>query len=96
MNDPLTDPMGVCVTRSGRELTWALARALGLPKTTVWAVLTLNADEPPMLDVTMLATDGAGNFIVESVPSHCGEGVDRRIAKVHFMLRLERFPEAGA
>jgi hypothetical protein len=84
------------VRRGGRELTAALAKALGLPKNTVRAVLTLDATEPPRLEMTMHATDAAGRPIVEEVPGEYGEGVERRIAQVHFMVRLERFPDASA
>lgn len=84
------------VRRGGRELTGALAKALGLPKNTVRAVLTLDATEPPRLELTMHATDAAGRPIVEEVPGEYGEGVERRIAQVQFMVRLERFPDASA
>ena len=84
------------VRRGGRELTFALAKALGLPKNTVRAVLTLDATEPPLLALTMHATDAAGHPIVEEVPGEYGAGVEHRIAQVHFMVRLERFPDASA
>jgi hypothetical protein len=82
--------------RGGRELIAALAKALGLPKNTVRAVLTLDATEPPRLELTMDATDAAGRPIVEEVPGEYGEGMERRIAQVQFMVRLERFPGASA
>lgn len=98
MNEELAGqgPVERGVRRGCRELTTALGKALGLPKNTVRAVLTLDNTESPRLELTMLATDTAGRPIVEEVPGEYGEGVERRIAQVQFMVRLERFPDASA
>lgn len=76
--------------RTGQALTNALAKALGLPNNTTRAVLTLAAGELPTLELTMYATDSAGKLIVEQ-PKDCAA----QIASIHFMLRLEPFPEAA-
>ena len=76
-----------------RSLTAELAAALGLPKFTSRAVLTLDVDRPPRLELTVHCFDGAGRPIVEETPGQYGEGVARRIAQVRFMVRLERFEE---
>jgi|694.fasta_scaffold34787_5 hypothetical protein len=72
------------------ELTMALARALGLPKYTQRAVLTLDASEPPRLELTVLPVDEQGRLIVEAGPV---EGAADRLAQVQFMLRLEPFAD---
>ena len=78
---------------SGYHLTRELAKALGLPKHTTRAVLTLQAGEPPRMQLTVNVTDSAGNPILEQVPGKYGEGIARRIAQVQFMVRLEQFPD---
>lgn len=75
------------------ELTRALSKALGLPKHTKRAVLTLDASEPPRLELTVLATDAQGRLIVEAGPVDGAEGAARRLAQVQFMLRLEPFAD---
>jgi hypothetical protein len=50
------------------ELTMALARALGLPKYTQRAVLTLDASEPPRLELTVLPVDEQGQFMLRLEP----------------------------
>jgi hypothetical protein len=72
------------------ELTRALSKALGLPKHTKRAVLTLDASEPPRLELTVLATDAQGRLIVEADPEG---GAADRLAQVQFMLRLEPFSD---
>ncbi len=78
-----------------RQLTAEIAKALGLPKHTVRAVLTLDAEGPPRLELTVLATDAKGLLILEEVPRQHGDDVAARLAQVQFMVRLERFPEVG-
>lgn len=80
--------------KSGRGLTQEIAAALGLPKNTARAVLTLDVYQPPRLEITMNVTDSAGRFVLEEVPSKFTQGLALRIAKVQFMVRLERFPDA--
>lgn len=87
-------PVDCADRRGGRELTAALAKALGLPKHTVRAVLTLDATDAPRLELTMLAMDATGRPIVEEAPGKYGEAIEHRVARVHFMVRLERFPDA--
>lgn len=82
------------VTRGGQSLTAALAKALGLPANTVRAVLTLDAYEPPMLELTVNAIDAQGHPIVLEASGAYGESVERRIAQVQFMVRLERFQDS--
>lgn len=72
-------------------LTQQIARALGLPKHTARAVLTLDAMQPPRIDLTMHVTDSAGRIVIEEAPA--GENIAKRIAQVRFMVRLEPFPE---
>ena len=74
------------VNASAAGLNAELAKALGLPKHTLRAVLVLQAGELPRLELTMHATNLAGNLVLE------GAGAAARLAKVKFMLRLERFP----
>lgn len=74
-------------------LTKDLCKALGLPKMTTRAVLTLAAGEPPRLQIEMLATDSKGKPIVETSAGEYGEGVARRLATVQFMVRLEPFSQ---
>lgn len=78
--------------KSAAGLTAELAQALGLPRNTTRAVLTLEAGEAPLLEVSMFAIDRKGQPLVEVVPGEYGEGVARRLARVEFMLRLEAFP----
>jgi hypothetical protein len=80
---------------SARQLTAELARALGLPKHTTRAVLTLDAKAPPRIELTMHATNPDGKLIVETYSGECGEALARRVAQVQFMVRLEHFPDAG-
>ena len=68
-----------------------LANALGLPKYTTRAVLTLEAGKSPTLDLTVLATDKDFRPIVETVKGEYGSGLAKRLASVQFMVRLERF-----
>lgn len=72
----------------GHQLVVDLAKALGLPKHTVKAVLTLEVGELPRLQLTMHATDSNGRLVLEADP---GDPVARRIAQVQFMVRLEPF-----
>jgi hypothetical protein len=74
---------------SARELTRDLSKALGLPKHTHKAVLTLEAGKAPQLELFMHAVDCGGRLVLEADP---GDPVAKRIAQVQFMLRLERFP----
>lgn len=76
--------------RTGHALTAALAKALGLPSNTTRAVLTLEAGKLPTIELTMYATDSAGKLIVEQAKDTAAQ-----IASVHFMLRLEPFPEVA-
>lgn len=63
--------------RDGRELTAAIASALGLPKTTVRATLTLCVDSPPVIELSMIAVDSVGNTKLEAVL----DGVDGSIVE---------------
>ncbi len=81
------------MTINAQQLTRELSQALGLPKYTTRAVLTLEAGQVPRLELTMLVLDHAGRPVVEQVPGEYGEGVARRIAQVQFMVRLEHFPQ---
>lgn len=66
------------------QLTRDLARALGLPKTTIRASLHLKAGELPRLVVEC-----------QEVPLRIvtdPESGERSIASIQFMLRLEPFP----
>jgi hypothetical protein len=69
-------------------LNGELARALGLPKTTTKAVLTIEVNKLPTIAIECFATDGNGKPIVEIVSAEYGEPVQRRLAKVRFMVRL--------
>lgn len=73
---------------AGRQLTADLVKALGLPKHTKKAVLTLEAGELPTLELTMHATDTNGRLVLEADP---GDPVAKRVAQVQFMVRLEPF-----
>lgn len=73
---------------AGRQLTADLARALGLPKRTKKAVLTLEAGELPTLELTLHATDSNGRLVLEADP---GDPVAKRVAQVQFMVRLVPF-----
>lgn len=79
---------------SWRDLNRELAQALGLPKGTVRAVLTLDAHEPPRIDITAHVHDANGLLILEPDPSdpHAAP-LARRIARVRFLIRLERIPD---
>jgi hypothetical protein len=77
-----------------RVLTAELAAALGLPKLARRAVLTLEVGQPPRMEIEMRVVDARGRPIIEERPGEYGEGVARRLAKVQFMVRLERFPDA--
>lgn len=79
-------------SKPSRNLTVELARALGLPKNTTKAVLTLEAGKLPRLELTMHCVDGSGLLVVEPNPQMGGAA--QRIASVQFMVRLEHFPEA--
>lgn len=74
-----------------RKLTAELAHALGLPKYTTRAVLTLDIHQPPRIELDVICTDATGKPIVEALPGEYGEPMVRRLASVHFMLRLEPF-----
>lgn len=78
---------------AGRQLTADLAKALGLPKHTKKAVLTLEAGELPTLEMTMHATDTNGRLVLEADP---GDPVAKRVAQVQFMVRLVPFPPLPA
>lgn len=65
------------------DLTWQLARALGLPKTTTRATLHLEVGELPRLEVE--CNEVPLRLVV------CPESAARSIARLHFMLRLEPF-----
>jgi hypothetical protein len=70
------------------ELTNALGAALGLPKGTTKAVLTLEVGKLPTLEITMFALD------YSLTPQRLfGSKAAEEIPKIHFMLRLEPFPE---
>jgi hypothetical protein len=56
-------------------------------------VLTLEAGKPPTLHLTVLATDTNGRPIIEEALGEYGEGVERRLAQVQFMVRLAPFPD---
>ena len=77
--------------RGFRELTQALAQALGLPNTTKRAVLTLEVGQPPRVELTMMVTDTKGKLVLEDVRDANGVAIDRRVAQVQFMVRLEPF-----
>lgn len=81
--------------RNTRELTHALAQALGLPHGTSKAVLTLERGKAPTLDVTMFAKDSRGEFVIEAFPHDVDMPVERRIAQVQFMLQLAPFKPTG-
>lgn len=68
-----------------------IAKALGLPKYTKKAVLTLEPCKLPTIELTMYCADDLGRVITETIETP--EGVVQRLAQVQFMLRLERFPE---
>lgn len=70
---------------SSRDVTAELARALGLPKNTTRAVLTLQAGRFPTLKVEYLVTDTVGRFVILD----SDDSMAARIAKVNFVLRLE-------
>lgn len=76
-----------------RALTRDLAAALGLPKHTTRAVLTLEVDQPPRLEVTAWVLDRSqspGPFL-EVARSEVDGTLVQRLARVQFMLRLEQF-----
>lgn len=77
------------------ELNRALAQALGLPKHTKKAVLTLEAGEYPTLELTMVVTDAAGQPIGDQVKQPVGSYA-AALATVQFMVRLVPFPKEGA
>ena len=79
--------------RGARQLTAALCEALGVPKTATKAVLTLEVGRPPTLELTMICTDKAGRMLLEDARGENGEAVERRVAKVRFMVRLEVFAD---
>ncbi len=74
-----------------RQLTAELALALGLPRYTKRAVLTLEVGEPPRIEPDVICTDAAGHPIIETLPREYGEPAAQRLASVRFMLRLEPF-----
>jgi hypothetical protein len=74
-----------------RQLTDELCKAMGLPKSTRKAVLTLEAGQPPRLELEMYCLDATGRHIVETLPGEYGEPFVRRLASVRFMVRLEPF-----
>jgi hypothetical protein len=76
------------------SLTEELARALGLPKFTRRAVLTLEAGVPPVMQLELYVVDSAGRLIVEPAPGQVEGTAAERLAQVQFMVRLERFPDA--
>lgn len=73
------------------KLTRELCAALGLPKMTRRAVLTLEVGQLPALDLDVACSDTEGRPIVEELPGAYGNGVARRIASVQFMVRLVPF-----
>lgn len=62
-----------------------LARALGLPKNTTRAVLTLEVGKRPRLEVEYLVTDTFGRFAILDAD----DSMAARIAAANFVLRLE-------
>lgn len=72
------------------NLTAEIAKALGLPKHTARASLTLEAGSPPRLALEVKCVDSAGHLVVEDTADLAGN-VTQRLAQVQFMLRLERF-----
>lgn len=71
------------------NLNAELARALGLPRYCRKAVLTIEANKAPRIEVDCLATDSGGRLIVEHDPEAIGS-VARKLASVQFVIRLER------
>lgn len=69
-----------------------LAKALGIPKGTVRAVLTLEAGKAPTIDLTMLVQDSNGQLVLEDEPGS-DNTVLKRLAQVQFMIRLEPYPD---
>lgn len=85
------------MTTGPRALNAELARALGIPGKTRKAVLTLEAGKAPRLELDMLVTDARGAPVFEPEPdAQPGETMAMRLARVRFMVRLERFPDDGA
>lgn len=80
-------------TRGCLELTNDLARALGLPKNTSRAVLTLAAGQPPRLDLTVeVFSDDGGPLVGPPIQAPLEHFAGRRIQQINFRLRLEPNP----
>lgn len=77
------------------QLTRDLATALGVPGNATRAVLTLEAGEPPKLELTMLVRDSSGRVVLKDAPREYGEPLAKRIAQVQFMVRLEPLAPAA-
>lgn len=78
---------------SNQNLTAELAKALGLPKNTTRAVLTLENGKPPTLDLTLYCTDVNGRFVLDPIGGIVDGATATRLATVQFMVRLESFPD---
>jgi hypothetical protein len=66
-------------------LTAELARAFGLPSNVTRAVLTLEVNQPPRIDVTMLVKDAQGRFVLDRVADE--------VKRIDFSYRLVRIGE---
>ena len=72
------------------HLTNELARALGLPRGTTRAVLTLQVGELPTMELSALVINRDGLWVIDTEREVDGNMV-QRLASVQFMVRLEPF-----
>lgn len=73
------------------QLTNDIANILGLPKFTTKAVITLEADKLPTIEITAFVMDKDGRPVIEETSGEYGNGIAKRLAEVQFMVRLEPF-----
>jgi hypothetical protein len=80
--------MSLCTSPTRIMLAQELASALGVPKYTIRAVLTLTPGALPTLELTTLVTDEDARFIVQADPeAQVGSQADR-IATVMKKFKL--------
>lgn len=77
------------MTSSSRGLTYDLCKALGLPRNTVRAVLTIDANDPPKLEIEVWPVDDAGRPIVQEAAGDYSEPIAKRLTKLKFRLQPE-------
>lgn len=78
------------MNRGAMCLSNEIARALGLPRYTTRAVITIEAGKLPLVEVEAIAVSPDGGLLL--APPCDGGSIGDRLRTIRFMLRLEPFP----